>query len=216
MTGPRTAFLRRASALIGLAGLAALSACSGVLPGNTEPPRLFTLTPKSTYSPDLPNAKWQLSIDTPIAEAGLNTTRIALRHSEVTLDYYAHAEWADRAPLLVQRLLVESFEATGKIVAVARQSVNLRADYNLICELREFQAEYDDAKGGPPNVRVRLNAKLVKMPERIIVGATTAEFVQRAPSTELEPIVQAFDDALGKSLKRVVEWTLTTAAAPKS
>jgi cholesterol transport system auxiliary component len=116
----------------------------------------------------------------------------------------------DRAPQLVQRMLVESFESTDKIVAVARQSINLRSDYNLISELREFQAEYD--KGGVPNVRVRINVKLVKMPERVIIGSTTAEFVEKSGGTELEAVVLAFDTALGKSLKRIVEWTLTTAA----
>jgi len=199
----------RAISLFAGATLALLSGCAGVLPGSSEPSRLFTLTPKSTFNSDLPKVDWQLTIDSPISEAGLNTTRIALRHSPVTLDYYARAEWVDRAPVLVQKLLVESFEATGKIVAVARQSVSLRSDYNLLCELREFQAEYDNGNRAP-NVRVRLTAKLVRMPERVIVGSTTSEYVERAASPDLERIVESFDTALGKSLKRIVEWTLRT------
>ena len=201
----------RALNLVAALALALLTSCSGVLPGSGDPPRLFTLTPKTTYSPDLPSANWQLTIDTPIAEAGLNTPRIALRHSPVTLEYYARAEWVDRAPLLVQTLLVESFEATGKIGAVARQSVSLRSDYNLLCELREFQAEYEGNERAP-QVRVRLNAKLIKMPERIIVGSTTAQYVERAKSGELESVVDSFDEMLGKSIKRIVEWTLKTGA----
>jgi cholesterol transport system auxiliary component len=85
----------------------------------------------------------------------------------------------------------------------------LRSAYNLISELREFQAEYD--QGGAPKVRVRINAKLVKMPERMIIGSTTAEFIEKSDGTGLEAVVHAFDAALGKSLKRIVEWTLTTA-----
>lgn len=186
--------------------------CSGVLPGQGEPSRLFTLTPKTTFSDDLPNVRWQLTVDTPLAEAGLSTTRIALRHSAVTLEYYAHAEWVDRAPLLVQTLMIESFEATGKILAVGRNSVHLRSDYNLLCELREFQAEYDDKTKAPPQVRVRINAKLIRMPERTIVGSTTAEYVERASSSELESVIAAYDDMLGKTVKRLVEWTLKTGA----
>ena len=58
-------------------------------------------------------------------------------------------------------LLVESFENTGKIVAVGRQAIGLRSDFNLKSELREFQAEYF---GGAkiPTVRVRINTKLIK------------------------------------------------------
>jgi cholesterol transport system auxiliary component len=201
----------RTAPLLAVAALAlVLAGCSGVLPGSNEPARMYTLTPKSTFSPDLPRATWQLTIDRPISEAGLDTMRIALRHSPVTLEYFARAEWVDKAPIIVQKLLVESFEATGKIVAVARQSVSLRSDYNLLCELREFQAEYEG--NGPPSVRVRLNVKLVKMPERIIVGSYSAEFVEKSTSIELERIVEAWDVALGKALKRVVEWTLVTGA----
>jgi cholesterol transport system auxiliary component len=197
--------------LLPLAAILVLATgCSGMLPGSGEPARMFTLTPKTTFSPDLPVANWQLTIDLPISEAGLNTTRIALRHSPVTLDYFARAEWVDKAPVIAQKLLVESFEATGKIVAVARQSVSLRSDYNLLCELREFQAEYQNS--GPPSARVRLIVKLVKMPDRVIVGSYSAEFVEKSASGDLERIVEAFDVALGKSLKRIVEWTLITAA----
>jgi cholesterol transport system auxiliary component len=212
MSDRRPSFRRlaRASALATALALSA-AGCQGLLPGQSEPAKLYTLTPKTTFNPDLPKASWQLSVDVPIAEAGLNATRIALRRSPVTLDYYANAEWVDRAPLLAQRLLVESFEATGKIVAVARQSVNLRSDYTLICELREFQAEYDGGDRTAPNVRVRLTAKLVKMPERVIVGSTTSEYVERAEGTDLDRVVLAFDAALGKVLRRIVEWTFQAA-----
>ena len=39
---------------------------------------------------------------------------------------------------MVQTLLVESFENTGKIVAVARKATDIRADYVLKTDLREF------------------------------------------------------------------------------
>jgi cholesterol transport system auxiliary component len=194
--------------IVAATGLAA--ACGDLLPGIAkDPAKLYVLSPKNTFADDLPRVNWQLTVDIPIADAALNTTRIALRRSPVLLDYYGDSNWPDTAPLMVQTLLVESFENTGKIVGIGRQSVSLRADYSLITDLREFQAEYDG--NGPPNVRVRLNAKLVKMPERLIIGAITAEYVERAPSTSIESVVGAFDQALGKSLKRVVEWTLRTA-----
>ena len=60
--------------------------------------------------------------------------------------------------------------------------------------------------------RCWLNAKLIKMPDRIIVGSTTAEYADRAKSGDLEAIIQTYDDMLGKSIKRIVEWTLKTGA----
>jgi cholesterol transport system auxiliary component len=196
--------LRRRSVLF-FAGLLALGACQ--LPGGGEPPSLYTLTPKNTFSPDLPKVDWQLIVETPIAAAGLNTSRIALQRSPVTLEYYANANWTDIAPLMVQTLLIESFENSGKIVAVSRESTTLRADYLLKTELREFQAEYDGS--GPPRARVRINAKLARMPDRAIIGSYTVERMERAQTGDLPAIALAFDEALGGAMRRVVEWSLT-------
>lgn len=190
---------------------AALLAGCGIVPGSGTPPRVFVLSPKSTYSPDLPKATWQLTVDMPVAEAGLNTQRIALQRNALTLEYYADANWVDTAPAMVQRLLVESFENTGKIVAVGRQSVLLRSDFNLLVDLREFQAEYRD--GAAPRVHVRLNGKLVRMPQRAIIGTMTAENLEQAQGTDMDAVVHAFDEALGKAMKRLVEWTIWTAQA---
>ncbi len=179
------------------------------LPGaRSEPTKLYVLTPKSTFTPGLPKVDWQITIDVPNAEAGLNTTRIALRRTPVSIEYYERANWIDTAPIMVQTLLVESFENSGRIIGVGRQSIAIRADFALVTDLREFQAEYH--RGPVPEARVRLNAKLVRMPERVIVGVTTVERIQKAAGTDLESVVEAFDTALGKTMKRIVEWALKT------
>jgi cholesterol transport system auxiliary component len=199
------------------AGLAAalmlLAGCSLDLPGSQPPPRLFSLTPKTTFSKDLPTVGWQLAVESPVAEAGLNTARVALNRKPLSLEYFERASWVDTAPHMVQTLLVQSFENTGKIIAVARQSVSLRADYSLITELREFQAEY---RNGPaPTTHVRITAKLVKMPQRTIIATTSSANRIPATSGRMDDVMEAFDEALGKSLKRIVEWTLRTAPPRK-
>ncbi len=200
---------RRVLKSISLLALAtAASACSNVLPGAGPPPRLFRLSPKSTFSEGLEAVDWQLVIEPPLAPAGLDTTRIALNRSTAELEFYARANWTDLAPAMVQTLVVESFENSGKIVAVGRESLGLRADFVLKLELREFQSEYPVS--GAPNAHVRLNAKLVKMPQRTIVGSESFEAKVPANVDRIEDIVEAFDDALGKSLKGLVEWTLKT------
>lgn len=202
MTRP-TAFCRPAVLL-----LVVLSACSGLIPGTGAPLKLYTLTPKNTYPPDLPEVQWQLVVEPPIAPAGINTNRIALAQSPITLDYYAGATWTDSAPALVQTLIIESFENTRKIVAVGRESVGLRPDYVLKLELREFQADYESAKN-LPTVDVRMIAKLVRMPDREIVATHMAERRVPAEANSLDAVVGAFDTALGPVLKEVVVWTLT-------
>jgi cholesterol transport system auxiliary component len=183
-----------------------LAGCS--IPGAGEPAQLYTLTPKNTFDDALPRVEWQLVVERPVAAAGLNSQRIALQRSAVTLDYFARANWTDSAPQLVQTLLIESFDNTGKIKAVTRESSQLRADYVLQTDLREFQAEYDKA-GAAPLVRVRLSGKLIRMPDRSIIGSETVERSVRAEKGDMESVVLAFDEALGKVMKRMVEWSLT-------
>jgi cholesterol transport system auxiliary component len=196
--------------LLVLGGMAALAGCTGFIPGTGEAPQLYVLTPKTTFAPDLPKVKWQLLIDVPIAPAEIDTDRIVLQRSPYTVDKFANAAWPDRAPAMVQALLVESFESTGKIVAIARESVGLRADYVLKPELRKFTAVYDTPTG-PPLASIILNVRLVKMPERAIIAQKTFDYRERAQQNEIESIVEGFDEALGKILKRTIEWTLTTA-----
>ncbi len=187
--------------------LAALAAACEV-PGKGPPPILYRLTPKSTFRDDLPTVSWQLVLELPLANAGLSTTRIALYRDPTNLEYYARASWTDRAPNMVLTLMIESFENSGKIVAVGRESIGLRSDFILKTELREFQAEYYG--GDLPTAHVAINAKLVQSATRTIVGSRNFESRSEAIADSREAIIAAFDEALGKTLKRLVEWTLLT------
>ncbi|MGE4219565.1 MAG: ABC-type transport auxiliary lipoprotein family protein [Alphaproteobacteria bacterium] len=203
--------------------LAALGGCVELPGQKEEPPRLYVLTPKSTYEDIAGRVDWQLLVETPIAPAGLNTSRIALQDSPIELRYFIRAHWSDVAPKMVQTLLVESFENSGGIVGVGRDAIGLRSDFVLKTDMREFQAEYPSSLGQQngvmsdsapaPTVRVRLNAKLVRMPDRVIVATQTFERSVPAGRNAMESIVAAFDEALGKVLKQVVVWTLTEGKA---
>jgi cholesterol transport system auxiliary component len=198
-------------ALLSAALAAPLAACS--LPGGGDPPQLYTLTPKSTFPSDLPRADWQIAIELPIAAGGLDTARIALQRTPVTLDFFARAAWTDTAPRMIQTLLIESFENTGKIVGVSRDSAALRPDFVLKIDLREFQAEYFDS--GHPKVHVRLALRLVRMPERTIVASFSHAEQVAAGRGDLRAIAEAFDEALGRVMRRTVEWTLRTGDAQR-
>jgi cholesterol transport system auxiliary component len=206
---------RRAARVVALAAMLPFAgACAVELPGSGAPARIYVLTPKSTFPKDLPNVDWQLLVESPNAPAGISSSRIALRRKLVELNFFARAAWTDSAPAMLQTLMIESFENTGKIVSVGRQVIGLRADFILKTDLREFQAEYMDedmrpmAEGSAPYVRIRLNAKLVAMPRREIVASETWERRLRADSPEMESIIHAFDESYGRILKRMVSWTL--------
>jgi len=196
---------RRFVALL-LAPLAA-AGCSAAITGAGDPPRIFTVNAKSGFSADLPRVEWQLEIPVPNAPQGLNTQRIALRRTPVTLEYYANSTWSDAAPELVQTVLVQTFENAGRIAGVGRDSTRFRADYMLATELRDFQADYDTT-GGAPQVSVRLVARLVRVQDRAIVAGQVFAQTVRADGTGIDRVAHAFDEALGQLSRQVVEWTL--------
>jgi len=195
----------RRAVLAGLGGSAILLGGCELLPKVSTPTDLYTLTPKTSFETDLPRVNWQLVVELPVAAAGLDTARIALQRTPYTLEYYARAAWTDNAPAMVQTLLIESFESTGSILAVGRESIGLRADFILKTDLREFQAIYYDTEpGGAPAILVRMNAKLVQMPERRIVSSNTFQYRAEAASNSFKDIIEAFDTALGSVIKKIV------------
>ena len=194
-----------------LPALLLIGGCTGALLPKGPPPALYNLTPKSTFPGSLQRVTWQLIIEEPVAAGGLDSSRIALRPRPTELQYFADARWTERAPRMIQTLLVESFENTEKIVAVGRQDIGLRSDINLKIELREFQAEYFEGVDRP-RVRVRLNAKLIRQPRQEIVASKSFEtLVPFEANSGMQPIIGAFDLALGRVMKQLIEWTFSHA-----
>ena len=53
-----------------------------------------------------------------------------------------------------------------------------------------------------------VNAKIIAQPRREIIASRTFEAVVPASSTEMDKVIRAFDAALGRVLKGIVEWAL--------
>lgn len=201
------------SALLALCLL--LSACVDPISlVSGSPPRLFDLTPKSTFDESLPDVSARLTIDVPSATAGLNTARIALKPTATQFEYFAGARWVDVVPVMTQTLLLESFDNSEKIDILGRGAYGLRADYGLLANIREFQAEYSN-ETDPPDVRIRFQARLVAMPRRTFIASTSVVGFATAKSRKLNDIIDAFDRAFGRAAKDLVSWTLRRAAEQK-
>ena len=184
----------------------ALTGCASLL-GLGPAPHLYRVTPKSTYPANLPHPAGQLLVDVPLAPAGLDTARIALSRSAVSIDYFADSEWIDRVPLMVQTGLLDSFENSKAITAIDRESVGLRADLILKTEIRHFEALYE-LRDGPPNVWVAINTRLVDPSGREVVAHAAFERRKQAEGGDVAQIVLAFEEALGGVMEDIVLWTV--------
>jgi cholesterol transport system auxiliary component len=188
----------------------AVTGCASLL-GLSPAPHLYRLTPKSSYPANLPHPSVQLLVDVPLAPAGLDTGRIALSRSAVSIDYFADSEWIDRVPLMVQTALLDSFENSKAVTAIDREAVGLRADLILRTEIRHFEAVYNSPNGAP-EVWVAISTRLVNPSGRDIVANASFERRQQAKSNDIAQIVLAFDEALGGVMEDIVVWTVRNPA----
>jgi cholesterol transport system auxiliary component len=203
-TGPRIG--RRwlaGAAVMALAGCARLFVAT--------PRRLYRLSAEIAFPATLPRVTAQVLIDLPQAPAGIDTTRIALSRSPLSLDYYADAEWTDQVPALVQALLLASFETSGAITAIGRESIGLRADFVVKTEIRHFEAVVE-ASGGPPKVWVAITARLVATRQREIIAQASFERHVPAAAIDVPAVVAAFNAAADAVTRDIVVWTVTNPA----
>ena len=200
----RTIFL--IAALVSLTGCAGL----GTLRQASKPNDLYLLTPKSTFSTSIPRVQKQIVVQEPTATAAVNTDQIAIQPTPLQVQYLPRARWADRAPLIVQALLIESFENTNKVAAVGRSTVGLRPDYVIAPDLREFQGHVigESDAGKTVQIKVRINIKVIdEYDDKIIASASFEENVVAATDKTPDLIV-AYDEALGRTMRNAVEWSI--------
>jgi cholesterol transport system auxiliary component len=190
-----------------------LSTAACQLPGEGPPPREFRLTPKTTSSENLPKVDWSLVVDRPDVERSIDTARIA-RMTGVEIEYYANATWVDRPAAMIEPLIIQSFLSSGAIDVVADRRSDVRPDFMLQTNITAFWALQEES--GPPEARVVMSARLMEMPSREVVGTTQIDSSVPAQGGDLPAIAAAFDEALGKVLKRLVEWTLVTGQAARA
>ena len=190
--------------LLGGAALT-LSACSGII-GPAGDNTVYILKPTLQKS-NGPAVRWGLVVSRPDADQTLDTNRISISRTPTTMDYYAAAVWSDRLTSVVQDLVVQAFETSGRIASVDSDSQGAHADYELDLQLRNFEARYD-APDGPPVAVVRIHAKLVTKLKQIILGDFETSHEVAASQNTIDAAVLAFDAAFSAALVDLVDWTL--------
>jgi len=187
----------------------ALSGCATIL-GGTTPATLYGLNAPTDYPVTYATPSWQLMVEEPLAERALDTDRIAIYTGPHALQYFTAARWTDRAPRMVQDLIVESFEHAGLQLSAGRQTMAVRPNVALISDLRALEAVLEpsdgDAGAGKPVARVRISAKLVSLDGRAILAGRTFEAKEVAASDAVEDVVLALNVAMQGMMRELVVW----------
>lgn len=177
-------------------------------------PRVTRLTSARDFTPG-PRMGWQLLVGVPTTSVLLNTTRIAFTTSDGSLSYF-RAEWYDPLPAMVQTLLIESLENSGRITAVARDTSGLRADYIMMIDIRDFTADYgtSDPAQSAPVIHIGMRAKLVAMPRRVIEESAVFEVNEPATGPAFNDVIAAFDRAFHSVAAQITDWALQPGRRP--
>lgn len=158
-------------------------------------------------TPDIPrrgaNQAVEVVVEEPIASGALTTERIMIRPGPFQAQYLADAQWADPAPIMLQTLLVRTLTESGTFTSVGRRPVGTRADFAVLSELTDFQAE---TAGEGATVRIALRLRLVRESDARVIASRGFQATQAAPNTNPQTLVSAFDAATSALLIDASGW----------
>jgi cholesterol transport system auxiliary component len=180
--------------------------CSSLLGGGGAAATLYTLTAVTNFPPG-PRLKLQVLFDRPTASDALNTTQLALRRNVLTMDYFADAAWTDAAPSMIQSLLVDSLQASGRVTAASRDTLAIRGDVEVRIDVRHFEADYRSGQE-LPTVRIEFGLILVRVEDRSILATDTVTASAQPTKNEVPAVVVAFNQALQLAMRDTLLWIL--------
>jgi cholesterol transport system auxiliary component len=203
--------LKNCIKLSNIALLFFLIGCVQVFPDPGEPPKLVELQPKLEIKANITPGSWQLGVEEPLADPVLNLAKIPIRiHADIPISYLKYVqgkEWRARLPLMVQSLIIKSFEASGNIKGVARTTQGLKSNYILITELNNF--EFNLLENEPKAfAHIQLTAKMMVQPERKIIATKIFQQKIESSTQEFSALFLALEKAMSNLLLELTAWTL--------
>lgn len=197
----RRAFLLLSALVLG--GCAAITSINDA----TTPLQAYELRAPSEVPRVRGSLRRDLVVETPTAGGALDTDRILIRPDPFQAAYLPRVRWTDTAPVMLQNLMLRSFEDTNALRFVGRRPIGGTADYLLVSDLTDFQAELDP-DGDTITTRVRLTTRLVRNADGTILGSRTIQTTAPAASTDPSAVVVGFNAATSAALRELTTWAL--------
>jgi cholesterol transport system auxiliary component len=187
---------------------ASVSACSGGVLGGligtgNNPTPTFDLTAPANFGRLPPQARGLLAVEQPTALQILDTEKVVISPNPGEVAYLTDAQWVDRLPKLMQARIVQSFENSTRIRAVAKTQDRVSADYILVIDVRQFGIQAYDG----PQAVVELSVKIVYQRGGRIAAGTVLTSRIAASGTSGQAATLALDQAFSDVLVQMVKWT---------
>lgn len=187
-----------------------LTGCGKFLDPGPPLPRVL-LNPELSTSPANAVASQQILVVRPEAGNDIDTERIAAIFDGLKVKYLGNARWVAPAPVMMQRLMVDSLESAGYFTGVGDEASGLTSQLRLSMDIRRFHLRYDSA--AKPVAEVAMTLRLVDLRTGTSLGFTRVETTQPAQGEDLRELVAAFNTAVSRALKQATDWVFERAAA---
>ena len=192
-----------ASSVAALAALA-LGGCFSLFP-KADPVQLYRFGTSVEASAGV-------SGTTPIALSRVDFSQAAAGDRILTatggeVAYIAAARWASPAETMFNEALEQAFERNARVVTLVTRREMRSSTLMLDVDVNAFEARYEAGQGAAPTAVVSIDARLIRYPERNVVGHRVIEVKRPASENRVGAIVSALDAATNDALVQLVQWT---------
>ncbi len=155
---------------------------------------------------DWPEVDWAVLVQRPMADQMRNSNRVLVRVSRSRLQSWPEATWLDSMPDMVQGLLIQSLEDSGRFAGVGRAG-GMRSRFGLASDIRSFEV-VDDGSGRLV-VELGIRVNLVHQPTGRVMAMNSFERSRPVAGGSLDEIVVAFEEAMAGLFADITGWVLS-------
>jgi cholesterol transport system auxiliary component len=169
-------------------------------PAGTSPPAGASAAAAATPAPA------SLRVIRPVADPGLETSRIMLVQADHRMNFYSGSRWPAPTPEVIESLAVQTLRASGAWSSVSGSASPFPSDYLLQVHVQRFEADYG-AGADAPVVHTVLECTVGRRAGREVLATFTASGTAAATANRLSEVVLAFEQATGTALEALAQQT---------
>ncbi len=177
--------------------------CVSLLPETAPPKPRYHIIAADAVTLQGPSVDWSLVVADPRTTRIYDSVRIAVSTEPGKIEYFAGGEWADRAPRLFQTALVQTFEDSGRILAVGDRAALPVGDVVLQIDIRALHL---DVRSRSPVSSVTVYTRLTDG-KGSIYAAHLFSASEPARSERADDVVAAMNTVLNDVIADIVTWT---------
>ena len=148
----------------------------------------------------------QLLVPEPSSVEAFATEKIAVKTSPLSLSYYPKVALQDTAPKVLQAVILETFQNTGRVRAVGLPGQSLLINYQIVTDVRSFQVETFSGD----QARVSVAVKVLDDSNGRVVGERVFAATMPMAGDSADAAASALEAAVQDLATRIVSWTLET------